>query len=195
MEMTEDSNGLSREAKKKLAPLRILEKAQVEQVLHRIGKKAQEGSTYNAGMKAFIPKGIKARKAGSVKAMKMEARARAGSMSLIGAVGEENSRDCSPAHRMSQASAVAVAGAKLRQIGMAHLNTPSPGGEFQFVAVDESEMGLVRRGGSGEKHGDRSDCEVRRAELRQIDMAQLNVPSPDGELQLGAVDESEMGLV
>ena len=78
---------------------------------------------------------------------------------------------------------------------MAHFNTPSPGGEFQFVAVDESEMGLVRRGGSGEKHGDRSDCEVRRAELRQIDMAQLNVPSPDGELQLGAVDESEMGLV
>ena len=64
---------------------------------------------------------------------------------------------------------------------MAHFNMPSLGGEFQFVAVDESEIGLVRRGGSGKKHGDRSDYEARRAELRQIDMAQLNAPSPDGE--------------
>ena len=75
---------------------------------------------------------------------------------------------------------------------MAHFSTPSPGGEFQFATVDETEMGLVRRGGSGDKLGVRSDCE---AELRQIDMAQLNAPSPVGELQLVAVNESEMGLV
>ena len=112
VEKPEDSNRLNREAKRKLAPLRILEKAQVEQALHRIGKEAQDVSAHNASMKANIPKNGKARKAGSVKAMKMEARARVGSMRLIGATGEENSRDCLPTHRMSQADAVAVARAK-----------------------------------------------------------------------------------
>ena len=78
---------------------------------------------------------------------------------------------------------------------MAHFSTPSPGGDFQFATVDETEMGLVRRGGAGDKLGVRSDCEARRVDLRQIDMAQLNAPSPDGKLQLVAVDKSKMGLV
>ena len=127
--------------------------------------------------------------------MKMEARARVGSMRLIGAAGEETSRDSSPTQRTSQAGVVAVVGADLKQISMALFSTPSPSGDFQFAAVDKTEMGLVRRGGLGDKLGVRSDCEARRADLRQIDMAQLNAPSPDGKLQLVAVDESEMGLV
>lgn len=65
----------------------------MEQVLHRIGKEAQDGSAHDAGMKAIIPKSVKARKAGSVKGMKVEARARASHKIAIGAAGEENSRD------------------------------------------------------------------------------------------------------
>ena len=34
------SNGLNRESKRKLSPLRILDKVQVEQAIHRIGKEA-----------------------------------------------------------------------------------------------------------------------------------------------------------
>ena len=56
VEKPEDSNGLNKEAKRKLAPLRILEKAQVEQAIHRIGKEAQDVSAHNASMKANIPK-------------------------------------------------------------------------------------------------------------------------------------------
>ena len=195
VEKPEDANGLNREAKRKLAPLRILEKAHLEQAILRIGKEAQVESAHNANKKVNIPKNGKAYKAGLVKAMKMEARSRVGSMRLVGAVGEETSRDSSPTQRTSQASGVAVAAANLKQIDMAHFSTPSPGGDFQFAAVDETEMGLVRRGGAGDKLGVRSDCEARRADLRQIGMAQLNAPSSDGELQLVAVDEFEMGLV
>ena len=174
MEKTEDSNGLNREAKRKLAPLRILEKAQVEQVLHRIGKEAQDGLAHDARMKAIIPKSVKARKAGSVKGMKVEAHARASHKITIGAAGEENSRDRSPARRMSQAGAVAGAekymvigvrdetGSKssISLLSMSLRRDKFADGEFHFAAVDESETGQVRRGGSGEKHGDRSGREV-----------------------------------
>ena len=88
-------------------------------------------------MKAIIPKNDKARKAGSIKGMKAKARARAGYKIAIGAIGEENSRDRSLACRMSQVGA--IAGAKLRQIAMAHLNTSTPDGKFHFATVDESE--------------------------------------------------------
>ena len=68
----------------------------MEQAIHRIGKEAQVVSAHNASMKANIPKNGKARKAGSVKAMKMEARSRVGSMRLVGAAREETSRDSLP---------------------------------------------------------------------------------------------------
>ena len=58
---------------------------------------------------------------------------------------------------MSQAGV--VAGVELRQITVAK-PVPSPNREFHFVAVDESETGHIRRGGYGEKHGDRSGCEA-----------------------------------
>ena len=101
VEKPEDANWLNREAKRKLAPLRILEKAQLEQAIHRIGKEAQDDLAHNASKKVNIPKNGKARKAGSVKAMKMEARSRVGSMRLVGAAGEETSRDSSPTQRTS----------------------------------------------------------------------------------------------
>ena len=65
----------------------------MEQVLHRIRKEAQKGSAYNAGMKDLIPKGVKARKVGSVKGMKAEACARVEYKFEIGSVGEGNLRD------------------------------------------------------------------------------------------------------
>ena len=58
---------------------------------------------------------------------------------------------------MSQADV--VAGAELRQIAVAK-SVLSLDGEFHFAAVDESETGQIRRGGYGEKHGDRSGCEA-----------------------------------
>ena len=70
--------------------------------------------------------------------MKTEARARGGYKFEIGAAGEDNLRDRSPARRMSQADV--VAGAELRQIAIAK-PVPSPDGEFHFAAVDESERG------------------------------------------------------
>ena len=174
VEKTKDSNGLNREAKRKLALLRVLDKAQVEQVLHRIGKEAQESLAHDAGMKAFIPKSVKARKAGLVKGMKTEARARASHKIAIGAAREEISRDQSPARRMSQIGAVAGAkkymvievrdgtGSKssISLLSMSPRRDRFTDGEFHFVAVDESEMGQVRKGGSDEKRGDRSGREV-----------------------------------
>ena len=130
VEKPEDANRLNREAKRKLAPLRILEKAQLEQAILRIRKEAQDESAHNANKKVNIPKNGKARKAGSVKAMKMEAHSRVGSMRLVGAAGEETSRDSSPTQRTSQAGAIAIVGADLKQIDMAHFSTPLPGGDF-----------------------------------------------------------------
>mgnify|MGYP000957094387 FL=1 len=101
VEMNEDSNGLSREAKRKLAPLRILEKAQVEQALQKIGKEAHVGSAHNAGKKVFMPKDTQGRKSGSVKGMKAEARAKGGCNFVIGAAGEDKSKVRSLARKMS----------------------------------------------------------------------------------------------
>ena len=95
MEKDDGSNGLNRETKKKLSPLRILDKAQVEQVIHRIGKEAQSGSAQSAGLKDKVPKGDKARKANSVKGMKAVAHARAGYTTLICAAGEKNKKEWS----------------------------------------------------------------------------------------------------
>ena len=93
MEKDDGSNGLNRETKKKLSPLRILDKAQVEQVIHRIGKEVQSGSAQSAGLKDKVPKGDNARKANSIKGMKAVAHARAGYTTLIGAAGEENKKN------------------------------------------------------------------------------------------------------
>ena len=64
MEKDDGSNGLNRETKKKLSPLRILDKAQVEQVIHRIGKEAQVGSAHNAGLKTNGPFGWRGEEGG-----------------------------------------------------------------------------------------------------------------------------------
>uniref|UniRef100_A0A7N2KY10 DUF4283 domain-containing protein n=1 Tax=Quercus lobata TaxID=97700 RepID=A0A7N2KY10_QUELO len=141
VEKIDGSNGLNRETKRKLSPLRILEKAQVEQVLHRIGKEAQVGSAHNAGMKTKAPKSDKAHKASSVKGIKVEARARAGYKISIDAAGEENIKDRSPSHKMGQAGA--IAGAKLSKVTVVHLNASSPDGDFLFAAIAVSKMGQV----------------------------------------------------
>ena len=64
VEKNDGSNGLNRETKRKLSPLRILEKAQVEQVIHRIGKEAQVGSAHNAGLKTNGPFGWRGEEGG-----------------------------------------------------------------------------------------------------------------------------------
>ena len=138
VEMKEDSNGLSREAKRKLAPLRILDKAQLEQALQKIGKEAHVGSTHNAGKKVFMPKDTQGRKSGSVKGMKAEARAKGGCNFVIGAAGEDKSKVRSPASKMCQVGA--VAGAELRRSAVPSLDKDK---EFQFAAVDDSETGQV----------------------------------------------------
>ena len=64
--MDDGSNGLSRESKRKLSPLRILDKAQVEQVIDRIGKEAHSSSAQSLSFKVKDSKGDKARKPNSV---------------------------------------------------------------------------------------------------------------------------------
>ena len=131
--------------------------------------------------KAFILKDVQGRKSGSVKGMKAEARARGGCKFVIGAAGEDKSKDRSSARKMSQAGA--VAGAELRQS-----TVPSMDKDFQFAAVDDSEMGQVRRGGAGGKHGASA---VAGEELTQIRLAKP-VQSRDGDLRFAAVADSDM---
>ena len=167
MEKDDGSNGLNRETKKKLSPLRILDKAQVEQVIHRIGKEAQSGSAQSAGLKDKVPKGDKARKANSVKGMKAVAHARAGYTTLICVAGEKNKKECSQvrskvssasSHMMGQVDAVAMS--EKGQVTVSHISTPSLAGEFLFAAVAMSEMGQVRRESTGVNSGDRSGCKA-----------------------------------
>ena len=128
-----------------------------------------------------MPKATHGRKIGSVKGMKAEARAKGGSHLVSGAAGEVKPTDRSPARKMSQAGA--VAGAELRQRAV-----PSMEKDFQFAAMDDSEMGQVRRGGAGGKHGVSA---VAGEELTQIRLAKP-VQSRDGDLRFAAVADSEM---
>ena len=161
------TNELNRETKRKLSPLRILDKAQVEQVIHRIGKEAQSSLAQNAGLKDKVPKGDKARKANSVKGMKVVAHARAGYITLICAAGEKNKKERSEVrskvssaslHIMGQVDFVAMS--EMCQVAVSHISVPSPTREFLFAAVAMSEMGQVRRESTGVNAGDRSGREA-----------------------------------
>ena len=66
MERADGPKGPNRETKRKLSTLRILDKAQVEQVIHRIGKEAHSSSALSLSFKVKDSKGDKVRKPNSI---------------------------------------------------------------------------------------------------------------------------------
>nr|POE97322.1 hypothetical protein CFP56_74350 [Quercus suber] len=168
VEKVDGSSGLNRETKRKLSPVRILEKAQVEQVIHRIGKEAQTSLAHVLSLslkgKESKLKVDKARKANSVKAMRAVARARAVQNSQSSAARELNAPFQGAEMRSKEMNApVHLKGCTYRDSGNGDTGTKADG-DFQFAAAAVSDMGQNRRGSIG-LNSDQIGCEVSIFEL------------------------------
>ncbi|KAF3968250.1 hypothetical protein CMV_007836 [Castanea mollissima] len=144
----------NRETKRKLSPLRILDKAQVEQVVQKLGKEAiiqaQPNSAQNLKLKepkfdaAHNALALCQRKPNSVKSMKDFVRARAHKTYLSCVVGEEN-MSAVVVGQSKELSAQKLKGGEFGY-GVSELTIA---GNFKFAATTKTEIGQKNRGSSG----------------------------------------------
>nr|XP_023902463.1 uncharacterized protein LOC112014276 [Quercus suber]POF27029.1 uncharacterized protein CFP56_40394 [Quercus suber] len=165
VEKEDGPSGLNKETKRKLSPVRFLEKARLEQVIHRIGIEAQPNSAHSLNLKGKEPKFDKARKANSVKGMKAAARAMVGQNSQNSAAVKLNA-PLQGVEMRSKELNVPVPMKRCTDRGIAYeaSGPRAAAGEFQFAAVAVPEMGQTQRGSSG-LNSDRIGREVSNLDL------------------------------
>nr|POF05185.1 hypothetical protein CFP56_05785 [Quercus suber] len=156
MERAAGSSGPNREIKRKLSPLRILDRAQVEEVIHRIGKESvNQAQVISAqGLKLKENKMGKARNGAahiqrnSVKGMKELARDKASRTHQISAAEKGGTKALNVVQSQETREHTLMSDRAVH-------NPSSSAGDFKFAAVAESGMGQLRKGETSEIYGER----------------------------------------